>query len=116
MRLSCCLLLDATVAVAQTPASTAKRPLRVTDLYHLRNVNDPQISPDGAWVAYTVTSIDSSTDKSDTDVWMTSWDGLLTIRLTWSAVSESSPRWSPDGRYLAFVSGRQEGKGGQIWL
>jgi Tol biopolymer transport system component len=58
----------------------------------------------------------SAKNKSDTDVWMTSWDGSQTIRVTSSPESESSPRWSPDGRYLAFVSGRQEGKGGQIWL
>ena len=47
---------------------------------------------------------------------MTSWDGATTIRVTSSPESESTPRWSPDGRYLAFLSGRQEGKGAQIWL
>jgi dipeptidyl aminopeptidase/acylaminoacyl peptidase len=67
-------------------------------------------------VAYSVVTVDSAKDKSDTDIWMTSWDGSQTIRLTSSPESESSPRWSPDGRYLAFVSGRQEGKGGQVWL
>jgi dipeptidyl aminopeptidase/acylaminoacyl peptidase len=63
-----------------------------------------------------VTAVDSAKDKSDTDVWMTSWDGTQSIRVTASPEGESSPRWSPDGRYLAFVSGRQEGKGGQVWL
>lgn len=96
--------------------STPKRPLRANDLYLLRSVNDPQLSPDGAWVAYSVTAIDSAKDKSDSDLWMTSWDGTQSIRLTSSPEGESSPRWSPDGRYLAFVSGRQEGKGGQVWL
>src|SRR5213075_807505 len=109
-------LAASSLLAAQTPSAPARRPLRVSDLYRLRTVNDPQISPDGSWVAYTVSSIDSSADKSDTDVWMTSWDGSQTIRLTWTPESESSPRWSPDGRYLAFVSGRQEGKGGQVWL
>src|SRR4051812_31683009 len=106
-------LLAATTLGAQSPA---KRPLRVGDLYALKNVGDPQLSPDGNWVAYTVTTPDSAKDKSDTDVWMTSWDGTQTIRVTSSPESESSPRFSPDGRYLAFVSGRQEGKGGQVWL
>jgi dipeptidyl aminopeptidase/acylaminoacyl peptidase len=100
-------------ALAQTPA---KRPLAAADILRIRGVNDPQISPDGLWVAYSVSAIDSAKDKSDTDVWMTSWDGTQTIRVTSSPESESSPRWSPDGRYLAFVSGRQEGKGGQVWL
>lgn len=107
------------VTVASSVASaqnTARRPLRADDVYRFRAVNDPQISPDGAWVAYTVTSADSAKDKNDSDVWMTSWDGAQTIRLTSTPESESSPRWSPDGGWLAFVSGRQEGKGGQVWL
>jgi dipeptidyl aminopeptidase/acylaminoacyl peptidase len=98
---------------AQAPA---KRPLRAGDVYQIRNVGDPQLSLDGNWVAYTVTTADSAKNKSDTDVWMTSWDGTQTIRVTSSPESESSPRFSPDGRYLAFVSGRQDGKGGQVWL
>jgi dipeptidyl aminopeptidase/acylaminoacyl peptidase len=114
------LLAASTAALLFVPDSPlvaqAKRPLRSTDLYHLKDVRDPELSPDGAWVAYTVTTIDSAKDKSDNDVWMTSWDGATTIRVTSSPESESSPRWSPDGRYLAFLSGRQEGKGAQIWL
>ncbi|MFL5614732.1 MAG: S9 family peptidase [Gemmatimonadaceae bacterium] len=97
-------------------AAQAKRPLRSGDLYHLKDVRDPEISPDGGWVAYAVTTVDSAKDKSDNDIWMTSWDGTTTLRVTSSPESESSPRWSPDGRYLAFLSGRQEGKGAQIWL
>ena len=103
--------------IASLPAqATVRRPLRATDLYQLRTVNDPQLSPDGAWVAYSVSAIDSAKDKADTDLWMTSWDGTQSIRLTSTPEAESSPRWSPDGRYLAFVSGRQDGKGGQVWL
>ena len=98
---------------AQAPVT---RPLRPSDIYQLRSVGDPQLSPDGNWVAYTITSADSARDKSDTDIWMTSWDGTQTIRVTSSPESEATPRFSPDGRYLAFVSGRQDGKGGQVWL
>src|SRR5215210_2275043 len=120
-RLALVLFVLAAPVAAQT-AAPAKRPLRVTDLYRLRTVNDPQLSPDGAWVAYTVTSIDSAKDKSDTDVWMVSWDGAQNIRLTSTPDGESSPRWSPDGRYLAFLSSRQmgaaggPGAGAQLWL
>lgn len=103
-------------AAAQTSQPAPKRPIRVGDLYRLRDVRDPQLSPDGAWVAYSVSAIDSAKDKSDSDVWMTSWDGTQTVRLTSSPESEGSPRWSSDGRYLAFLSGRQEGKGAQLWL
>ena len=100
---------------ASTPA-VAKRPLRATDIFRVRDVRDPQISPDGKWVAYTVTVADSARDKNDTDVWMASWDGKENIRITSTKDGESSPRWSPDGRYLSFLSSRDNGKGGQIWL
>ena len=119
MRRHSAAILVLLLSVAASPAAgqaQAKRPLRSSDLYLLRAVNDPQLSPDGAWVAYTVSAIDSVKDKADTDLWMTSWDGTQTIRLTSTPEAESTPRWSPDGRYLAFVSGRQEGKGGQVWL
>ena len=102
--------------VAQTPVTAPRRALRAGDLFRLRNVNDPQLSPDGAWVAYSVAAIDSAKDKTDTDIWMSSWDGAQSLRVTSSPESESTPRWSPDGKYLAFLSGRQEGKGGQVWL
>jgi dipeptidyl aminopeptidase/acylaminoacyl peptidase len=97
-------------------APVAKRPLRSTDIFRVRDVRDPQISPDGKWVAYTVTIADSASNKNDTDVWMASWDGKENIRITSTKDGESSPRWSPDGRYLSFISSRDGGKGGQVWL
>ena len=106
------LVLSAT-AGAQTPT---KRPLQVADWYRLRAVSDAQRSPDGAWVAYAVSHIDSTKDRHDSDIYMTSWDGATTVRLTASDESETSPRWSPDGKQLAFLSSRQGSKGSQVWL
>lgn len=107
----------AAVALALPVAADAQgRALRPGDVFRLRDVGDPRISPDGAWIAYTVTTTDSAKDKSDSDVWMVSWDGARTVRLTNSPEGEGSPRWSPDNRYLSFVSGRFEGTGGQVWL
>jgi dipeptidyl aminopeptidase/acylaminoacyl peptidase len=103
-------------ALGNSQSSTAKRSIRIGDMYRLKNVGDPQISPEGKWVAYVVTVTDSAKDKSDSDIWMTSWDGAQTIQVTSSPDGESSPRWSPDGRYLSFLSSRQGGKGSQLWL
>ena len=102
-------------AAAQAPAGE-RLPTSGDFVYRLRTVSDPQLAPGGDWVAYTVTTIDSAKDTRDADIWMTSWDGTQTIRLTASTESETSPRWSPDGRSLAFLSGRQDGKGDQVWV
>ncbi len=96
--------------------SLARRPLRASDIYSLKDVRDPQRSPDGKWVAYSVSSADSAKDKNDSDVWMTSWDGAQSIRLTSTPESESSPRWSPDGKWLAFLSSRQGNDDAQLWM
>ena len=101
-------------------AQPAKRAVTVDDLPKLKTVADPQLSPDGTWVAYTVTSTDVEKDKRDSDVWMSSWDGAEHVRLTSSPDNETRPRWSPDGRYLAFVASRgdedEKKKGAQVWL
>src|SRR5207237_5217079 len=87
----------------------------------IKAVGDPQVSPDGKWVAYTVGAVDAEKDKRDTDVWMVSWDGKEQIRLTSTTdSSESSPRWSPDNKYLAFLTTRgdetRKKQGAQVWL
>ena len=100
------------------PALAAQRLLAVDDMFQLRNVGDPQISPDGAWVAYTVSQADQKEDKSFSHLFMTSFDGAHTVQLTARAKeSESAPRFSPDGNYLAFLSGRADDKkNDQLWM
>src|SRR5262249_28318548 len=112
IRVAVCIALS----VSATLGAQAKRPLRVGDMYRIKNVGGLDLSPDGKWVAYTVTTTDSPKDKPDTDVWMTTWDGSQTIHATSTPDNETSPKFSPDGRYLAFLSSRQGGKGSQLWL
>jgi dipeptidyl aminopeptidase/acylaminoacyl peptidase len=96
---------------------SAKRLLTVDDLDRFAEVADPQVSADGKWIAYTVTTVDREDDKNVTNIWMVSWDGTENIRLTYGTESESSPRWSLDGKYLAFVSSRPgKTKGSQVWV
>jgi dipeptidyl aminopeptidase/acylaminoacyl peptidase len=112
-----CGLAILAAVIAHVTAAETKRPVKLEDLDALLDVADPQISPDGAWVAYTVSRTDTKRDKTDDDLYMTSWDGSRTIRLTSSPANETMPRFSPDGRWLAFRSRRQNKEGvAQIWL
>ena len=95
--------------------SHAQRPINPSDIYRLRSISDPQVSPDGKWVAYVLSTPDSAKDKSDSDIWMISWDGKESIKLTSSKEGESRPRWSADGKFLTFLSSRYETKSSQIW-
>ena len=110
----------AAVIAALAPRETAgqsQRKVELNDVFRLRTVSDPQISPDGAWVAYTVSAADTAEDKANSDVWMVSWDGSRQVRLTSSKANEHAPRWSPDGRYLGFLSERDDDREvEQLWL
>lgn len=115
-RISRTLLIILTLTSALL-AQVAKRPLHLDDLTRLREVRDPQLSPDGQWVAYVVASIDAKEDKSISHIWMSSYDGKTHLQMTAGQESEMAPRWSPDGQYLSFTSSRKgAAKGNQVWL
>jgi dipeptidyl aminopeptidase/acylaminoacyl peptidase len=102
--------------LAQKPP-TQPRPITVDDLFQVREVSDPQLSPDAQSVAYTVKTLLLKEDKSEERIWTvpTSAPSADAIPMTAEGVSSSHPRWSPDGKYLAFLSARNEGKT-QVWL
>lgn len=104
---------------ALATVSAGARTLAVDDFAKLQSVSDPQLSPDGDWVAYTVEGIDLEADESTSHLWMVSWDGKQSIQLTYGAGTASSPRWSPDGQSLAFLAARGKDKDDsitQVWL
>ena len=104
--------------VAQSHATppAAPRAVTVDDAFESREVRDPQITDDGKWVAYTISSASLKDDKSETRIWMAPTStGGESIALTAEKVSSAHPRWSPDGKYLAFLSKRNESKT-QVWL
>src|SRR5262245_15580668 len=107
------LFLAPTALEAQT---SGKRGIAIDDIYRLQKVGNPQISPDGGWIAYTVTTIDKEADLRRTALWMVNLEGTQNVRLTFGKESVGSPAWSPDGRYLSFLGSEGEGKKSQIWL
>src|SRR2546422_7805732 len=118
---ACILGLWFIVIAGSLAAQTAKRPINLDDLAKVKTVGDPQVSPDGKWVAYTVGTVDAEKDKRDTDIWMVNWDGTQQVRLTFTPdTSESNPHWSPDNKYLAFLTTRgdeaEKKQGSQVWL
>jgi len=111
--------LNAQTASTPPPAAppSAKRGMNLDDLGKFERVADPQVSPDGAWIAYTVSKVDVGEDKNASQLWMVSWDGKQDVQLTFSKDGASGPQWSPDGKWLAFTSGREgEAKGSQVWV
>jgi len=100
---------------AQKPASSAPRSITIDDYFQIRDVAQPEISPDGQWVAYSVRTRMLKEDKNEQRLWMVSTHGGEAIPMTAEGVSSSHPRWSPDGKYLAFLSARNAGKN-QVWL
>ena len=80
---------------AQQPAA-ALRPVTVDDVFEIRDVRDPQITPDGKWVAYTVSTMSLKEDKTETRVWTAPTGGGDPIAMTAPKESSTHPRWSPD--------------------
>lgn len=110
------LALAAALSLLLAPSGGAQtRKLQLDDLFSLRDVSDPRLSPDGAKVAFTIRRLDAEKDRSDTDIYLVPSAGGEALRLTASPKSERAPRFSPDGKLLAFLSAR-EGKKTQVYL
>jgi dipeptidyl aminopeptidase/acylaminoacyl peptidase len=84
----------------------AKRPMEIEDLFRIKRVSDPQLSPDGKWIAYVVTEVDKSENKLNSDIWLVSPGSDTPRQLTFSPKHDRHPRWSPDGKWIAFESNR----------
>ena len=123
---SICLSLTALVAANVLAKDVDSRLFQPEDVHRIKNVGDVEVSPDGEWVAYGVGTTNVDKDESSSDLFMVSWDGSTRIQLTHTEDSgESNPRFSPDGKYLAFIAARTDGKSeesddpkakSQIWL
>ena len=106
---------SARAGAPQQPSKTGPRLITVDDLFQIKDVSQPELSPDGQWVAYTVRSKMLKEDKNETRIWMVATRSGDAVPMTAEGVSSGHPRWSPDGKFLAFSSSRNNGKS-QIWL
>jgi dipeptidyl aminopeptidase/acylaminoacyl peptidase len=100
----CALLVPA--AAAQTTDAAAVAGLRAEDVFRMEGASDPQISPDGARVVYVRRFADVMSDRTYSNLWIVNADGAGHRALTTGNSSDSSPRWSPDGTRIAFLSAR----------
>ena len=96
------------LALAVPVSAQSFRQFTISDLLKVRRVGDPQISPDGKWVAYTVTDIDKTANRGIAQIYLVPATGGEP-KLLGTGLRSSSPRWSPDGKWIAYTSG------GQIW-
>ncbi len=110
------ILLLLLAASSLTSVAQPKRNLRPSDVYRLKSIGDPQLSPEGNWIAYVLSSVDSIKDKRNADIWMSNWDGTQTVQLTHTTDGEGTPRWSSDGQFLSFTSSRNGLTHSQVWI
>ena len=106
------LLVAGSVAFAQ------KRPFDVNAMMELKRIGDPQLSPDGKWVAFTVQTVDVAANKKPSQIWIVPGPdgpaGAAPRQITHDGEANQRARWSPDSKRIAFVSDR--GGSSQIWL
>ena len=98
-----------------TALAQERRPLEVDDLFAIKSVGSPVVSPDGEWIAYTVSETSLEEEDSETRIWMVPSAGGDAIPLTAKGGSAGSPGWSPDGRFISFTASRDDSKN-QVWI
>ena len=92
-----------------------KRSITIEDVLAIKSVRQVKVSPDEKWIAFTISTIDTTKDKSNTRIWMISTEGGDPIPMTSEDYSAGNPRWSPDGKYLSFTASKGDKAKTQVW-
>jgi dipeptidyl aminopeptidase/acylaminoacyl peptidase len=112
--LCACLLLLVVPVVLPAQEKDKRRAMKIDDLFRLKRVSDPQVSPDGERVAYVVATVDLAGNKITSDIWLAPTGKGEPRQLTNAGKKDRHPRWSPDGKHLLFESNRSGSN--QLWF
>ena len=107
------VLLSSAPGLVAIGTAAETHPFTVRDLVAFDRLSDPRVSPDGRWVAFTVSAVDLDANRRRNDLWLVAVDGTNLRRLTTHEASDTSPRWSADGKSLWFLSTRSGSS--QVW-
>ena len=112
----CAAILWLTTLMGGALAAPAKRVLTADDMFRTEAVSEPQISPDGEWIAYQVGTANRDADEFQSAIWMVSWDGKQQLQVTRPSSGVSEARWSPDGRFLSYLGKTGDAEHSQVML
>jgi len=102
------------IAGAMILAASERQSITFDDFIQIKRISDPQLSPDGSFIAFVITVMDKEANKSNSDIWIVPSSGGEVRRITSNPAADFNPRWSPDGKRIAFISTR--GGFPQIWM
>src|SRR5438552_3262507 len=95
-----------TLSAVRGQAGDKLRPMTVDDIMKVRYLMETALSPDGTQVLYAVSEADLKEGRYNTDLWMVPFGGGTPVKLTNAPTRDDTPRWSPDGKKVGFVSDR----------
>jgi dipeptidyl aminopeptidase/acylaminoacyl peptidase len=110
MRYFLAVALFSLVTVGGFSQSTSPKMMQPSDIYRMKQIRQPKVSPDGKWILYSLSQVDSAKDRNTSKLYMVGIDGKETICLTEQTKNPGSHDWSPDGKYISFLASSKEGE------